>query len=74
MITHLEPYILECEIKWALGNITTNKDSGSDGIPEELFKILKDDGVKVLQSICPSKFGKPSSGHRTGKGHFSFQF
>ena len=51
MITHLEPDILECEVKWALGSITTNKASGGDGIPVELFQILKDDGVKVLHSI-----------------------
>ena len=50
--THLEPDILECEVKWALGNITTNKASGGDGIPVELFQILKDDTVKVLHSIC----------------------
>ena len=52
MITHLEPDILECEVKWALGSTTTNKASGGDGIPVELFKILKDDAVKVLHSIC----------------------
>ena len=52
MITHLEPDILECEVKWALGSITTNKASGGDGIPAELFQILKDDAVKVLHSIC----------------------
>ena len=52
MITHLEPDILECEVKWALGRITMNKASGSDGIPVELFQILKDDAVKVLHSIC----------------------
>ena len=52
MITHLEPDILECEVKRALGSITTNKASGSDGIPVELFQILKDDAVKVLHSIC----------------------
>ena len=52
MITHREPDILECEVKWALGNITMNKVSGGDGIPVELFQILKDDAVKVLQSIC----------------------
>ena len=52
MITHLEPDILECEVKWALGSITTNKASGNDGIPVELFQILKDDVVKVLHSIC----------------------
>ena len=52
MITHLEPDILECEVKWALGSITTNKASGGDGIPVELFQILKADAVKVLHSVC----------------------
>ena len=52
VITHLEPDILECEVKWALGSITMNKASGGDGIPVELFQILKDDGVKVLHLIC----------------------
>ena len=52
MISHLEPYILECEVKWALESITTKKASGSDGIPVGLFQILKDDAVKVLHSIC----------------------
>ena len=52
VVTHLEPDILECEVKWALGSITTNKTSGSNGIPVELFQILKDDAVKVLHSIC----------------------
>ena len=52
MITHLEPDILECEIKWTLESITTNKASGGDGIPVELFQILKDDAVEVLHSIC----------------------
>ena len=52
VITHLEPDILECEVKWALGNITMNKASRGDGIPVELFQILKDDAVKVLYSIC----------------------
>ena len=52
VITHLEPDILECEVKWALGSITTNKASGGDGIPAELFQILKDDAVKLLHSIC----------------------
>ena len=51
MITHLEPDILECEVKWALGSITTNKASGGDGIPAEKFQILKDDAVKVLHSV-----------------------
>ena len=52
MVTHLEPDILEREVEWALGSITTNKASGGDGIPAELFQILKDDAVKVLLSIC----------------------
>ena len=52
VITHLEPDILECEVRWALGSITTNKASGGDEIPVELFQILKDDAVKVLHSIC----------------------
>ena len=52
MITHLEPDILDCEVKWTLGSITTNKASGGDGIPAKLFQILKDDAVKVLHSIC----------------------
>ena len=73
MITNLEPDILECEVKWALESITTNKASGSDGIPVELFQILEDDAVKVLHSQYASKFGKLSSGHRTGKCQFSFQ-
>ena len=72
VITHLEPDILECEVKWALESITMNKASGSDLIPVELFQILKDDAVKVLHSIC-QQTGKLSSGHRTGKGQFSFQ-
>ena len=70
VITRLEPDILECEVKWTLESITTNKASGGDGIPLELFQIMKDDAVKVLHSIC-HKFGKLSSGHRTGKGQFS---
>ena len=52
VITHLEPDIMKCKVKWALGRMTTNKDSGGDGIPVELFHILKDDAVKVLHSIC----------------------
>ena len=72
VITHLEPDILECEVKWALGSITMNKASGGDGIPVELFQILKDDAVKVLHSIC-QQIWELSSGHRTGKGPFSFQ-
>ena len=72
VITHLQPDILECEAKWALESISMNKASGDDGIPVELFQILKDDAVKVLHSMC-QKLGKLSSGHRTGKGQFSFQ-
>ena len=72
MITHLELDILECEVKWALESITTNKARGGDAIPVELFKILKDDAVKVLPQYA-SKSGKLSSGHRTGKVQFSFQ-
>ena len=68
MITHLEPDILECEVKWALESITMNKASGGDGNPVELFQILKEDAVKYA-----SKFGKLSSGRRTGKDQFSFQ-
>ena len=64
VITHLEPDILECEVKWALESITMNKASGGDGIPVELFQILKDDVVKVLHSIC-QQFGKLCSGQRT---------
>ena len=71
VITHLEPDILECEVKWALGSITMNKASGGDGIPVELFQILKDDAVKVLWK--QRQIWKLSSGHRTGKGQFSFQ-
>ena len=73
VITHLEPDILEYEVKWALGrSITKNKASGGDGTPTELFQILKDDAVKVLHLIA-SKMGKLSSSHRTGKGQFSSQ-
>ena len=72
VITHLEPDILECEVKWALRSITMNKASGGDGISVELLQILKDDAVKVQHQYV-SKSGKLSSGHRTGKGQFSFQ-
>ena len=72
VITHLEPDILECEVKWALESITTNKASGGDGIPVELFQILKDDAVKVLHSICQQTW-KTQQWHRTGKGQVSFQ-
>ena len=69
VITHLKPDILECEVKWALKSIIVNKASGGDGIQVELFKILRDDAVNVLHSIC-QQFGKLSSGQRTGKGQF----
>ena len=72
MIPHLEPDILEFEVKWALESIAMNKASGGDGIPVELFQILKDDAVKCCTQYA-SKFGKLSSGHRTRKGQFSFQ-
>ena len=71
VITHLDPDTLECKVKWALGSITMNKANGCDGIPAELFQILKDDAVKVYNQYA-SKFGKFSSGHRTGKGQFLF--
>ena len=73
VITHLEPDILKCVVKWALESFTMNKASGDDGTPVELFQILKVDTVKVLHSQYASKLGKLSSGHRTGKGQFSFQ-
>ena len=72
VITHLEPDILECEVKWALESITTNKASRDDGIPVELFQMLKDDAVKVPHSIC-QVIWKTQQCHRTGKGQFSFQ-
>ena len=71
LITLLEPDIVECEVKWALGSITMNKATRGDGIPVDLFQILKDDAVKVLHSIC-QQFGRFSSGYRIGKGQFSF--
>ena len=72
VITHLEPDILECKVKWTLGSITTNKASGGDGIPAELFQILKDDAVKVLHSIC-QQIWKTQQCPQTGKDQFSFQ-
>ena len=72
VITHLEPHILECGVKWAFESITMNKASEGDGIPVELFQILEDDALKVHTHYA-SKFVKLSSGHRTGKGQFSFQ-
>ena len=71
VIPHLEPNILECKVKWALGSIAMNKTSGINGIPVELFQILKDDAMKVLHSIY--QLGKFSSGHRTRKGLLLFQ-
>ena len=73
VVTHIVPNILECEVKWAFWIITMNKGSGGDGVPAELFQVLKDDAVKVLHSIC-QKFGKLSSGHRTRKDLSSLQF
>ena len=72
VITHLEPNIIECEVKWALGSIAKNKASAGDGIPLELFQILK----VMVRKCCNQyarKFGKLSSGHRTRKSQFSFQ-
>ena len=73
MITHLEPDILECEVKWALESITTNKASEGDGIPVDLFQILKDDVVKVLHSIC-QQIWKTQQWPQDWKVQFSFQF
>ena len=71
VITHLEPDILECEVKWALESITMNKTSGTDGIPVELFQILKDDAVKVLHSVYQQIW--KTQQWLTGKGQFLFQ-
>ena len=73
VISNLEPDILECEVKWALESITTNKGSGGDGIPVELFQILKDDAVKGLHSIC-QQIWKTQQWPQDWKGQFSFQF
>ena len=72
VITHLEPDILECKVKWALGNITMNKASGGDGIQAELLQILKDDAVKVIHSIC-RQIWKTQQWAQDLKGQFSFQ-
>ena len=72
VITHLEPDILECEVKWASGSITVNKASGGNGIPVQLFQILKDDAVKVLHSIC-QQIWKIQQWPQDWKGQFSFQ-
>ena len=72
MITHLEPDILECEVKWVLGGISTNKASGGDGISVELFQIIKDDAVKVLHSVCQQVW-KTQQWPQDWKSQFSFQ-
>ena len=72
VITHLEPDILECEVKWAIGSITTNKANGGNGIPVELIQILKDDAVKVLHSIC-QQIWKTQQWPQDWKSPFSFQ-
>ena len=72
VITHLEPDILECEVKWALESITMNKANGGDGIPVELFQLLKDDAVKVLHSIC-QQIWKTQQWTQDWKGLFSYQ-
>ena len=72
VITHLELDILECEVKENLGSLTTNKASGGDGVPAELFQTLKDDAGLMCCIQYASKFGKLISGNRTGKGQFSF--
>ena len=72
VIIHLQPDIQECEAKWALGSITTKKASGGDGIPVELFQILKEDAGKVLHSVC-QQIWKIQQWPQTGKGQFSFQ-
>ena len=73
VITDLEPDILECEVKWALGSIAMNKASGGDGVPVELLQILKDDAMKVLHSICQQIWKTQQWSQDFGKGHFSFQ-
>ena len=73
-VVHLEPDILQCEVKWALGSITMNRANGGGGILVELFKILKDDVVKVLHSVCQQIWKSQQWFHRTEKGQFSFQF
>ena len=73
VITHLEPDTLECEVKWALGSITSNKASGGDGIPAELFQILKDNAMKVLHSICQQIWKTQQVDTGLQKGQFSLQ-
>ena len=74
VITHLEPDLVECEVKWALRSITTNKASGDDGIPVELFQLLKDDAVKVLHSICQQVWKTQQWPQDWKRFQFSFQF
>ena len=69
VVTDLEPDIMACEVRWALGSIPVSKAGGGDRIPAELFKVLKDDAVKVLHSVCQQTWKT----HRTGKSQFSFQ-
>ena len=71
MITHLEPDIVECKVKWVLGSITMDKANGGDGIPVELFQTLKDNALKVLHSIC-QQIWKAQQWPQDGKGQFSF--
>ena len=73
VVSHPEPDIWECEVKWALRSTAVNKTSGCNEIPAELFKSLKDDAIKISHSLC-QQIWKPSSGHRTGKGQFSSQY
>ena len=73
MVTHLEPDILEYEVEGALGIFTKNKPSGGDGIPAELFQILKNDAVKILHSVCQQIWQTQQWKHRPGKGQFSFR-
>ena len=73
MVTHLEPDILECEVKWTLGSITTNKGSGCNRIPVELIQILKDDAIKVLRSMC-QQIWKTQQWPQDWKGQLSFQY
>ena len=74
VISYQEPHILECEVKWVPGSITTNKDSEGDGTPVEIFQILTDDAVKVLYSICQQIWKTQQWPYTTGKDQFSFQF
>ena len=73
VVSHPEPDFLECEVKWALGSPVANRASGCNGIPAELFKTLKDDAIRCYSQYV-SKAGRPSSGHRTGKGQSSSRF